>query len=179
MTKTQTTKIAWVTGASTGIGAAISLDLARDGWTVIATARSHDKLERLASLSSELDGRIIAMPADVTNPASIKSIIDTIESQIGPLHLAILNAGTYTPEDLKTFKAENFKTQIALNLNAIADCLECLLPPMLGRKRGHIAFVSSVAGYRGLPNSLGYGASKAGLINLAEATAIMGKAHGL
>ncbi len=172
-------KLAWVTGASTGIGASTALALARDGWDVVLTARSKDKLEQMEKLSSEFKGRLIALPGDVTHKDGMKAAVDTIEKTYGPIDLAILNAGAYIPEDMNRFKSEDFISQIQLNLFGTVFCIEALLPYFINRHAGHIALVASVAGYRGLPRSIGYGASKAALIHLAEALAIMGHKYGI
>lgn len=172
-------KLAWITGASTGIGAATALTLAREGWDVVMTARSSDKLEHIAKLSSEFKGRLIPLPGDVTHKDGMKAAVETIEKNYGPIDLAILNAGAYIPEDLGSFKSEDFISQVQLNLFGTVFCVEALLPSFIRRHAGHIALVASVAGYRGLPRSLGYGSSKAALIHLAEALAIMGKPYGI
>lgn len=172
-------KIAWVTGASTGIGASTALALAQDGWDVVMTARSKDKLDQLAKLSGEFKGKLIPLQGDVTHKDGMKAAVETIEKNYGPIDLAILNAGVYIPEDLGDFKSENFISQVQLNLFGTVFCIEALLPSFIRRHAGHIAIVASVAGYRGLPRSLGYGSSKAALIHLAEALAIMGKPYGI
>lgn len=166
-------KIAWVTGASTGIGAAVALDLARDGWTVIATARSAEKLERIARVSGELDGRVIPAVGDITDRNVMHDIVENAERTVGPIHLVILNAGIYAHETPQKFSAETFRTMVDLNLTGTAYCLEAVLPKLMERKRGHIAIVGSIAGFRGLPGLMGYGAAKAGLIHLAESLAVM------
>lgn len=171
--------LAWVTGASTGIGAATAIALAQSGWDVVVTARGQEKLEQMGKLGSEFKGRIIPLQGDVTDKDGIKALVETIETRVGPIQLAVLNAGSYTPEDLQTFNSENFEAQIRLNLLGTAYCVEALLPRFIGRRKGHLAIVSSVAGYRGLPRSLGYGASKAALINFAEGLAIMGRDFGI
>ena len=172
-------KIAWVTGASTGIGASTALALAQDGWDVVMTARSKDKLEQMAKLSGEFKGRLIPLQGDVTHKDGMKTAVETIEKNYGPVDLAILNAGVYIPEELWTFKSEDFISQVQLNLFGTVFCIEALLPSFIKRHSGHIAIVASVAGYRGLPRSLGYGSSKAALIHLSEALAIMGKRYGI
>jgi NAD(P)-dependent dehydrogenase (short-subunit alcohol dehydrogenase family) len=172
-------KLAWITGASTGIGAATSIALAQDGWDVVMTARSGDKLANLEKLSGEFKGKLIAAPGDVTDREGIRRLVQDIEEKHGEIDMAMLNAGSYIPEDLDSFKSGNFTAQVELNLFGTVYCLEALLPRFMARKRGHLALVASVAGYRGLPRSLGYGASKAALIHLAEALAIMGQPKGI
>jgi short-subunit dehydrogenase len=170
-----TRKIAWVTGASTGIGAATTKRLVQDGWTVIATARSQDKLNALVEECGRLPGIVMAYEGDVTDLARMKEIVTQVEKSIGTIYLALLNAGTYKADPLPTFTAANFSEQMSVNLIGVANCVEALRDSMIANRAGHIAIVASVAGYRGLPRSLSYGPTKAALINMAEALAIEGR----
>src|SRR4051812_21555126 len=112
MNGTGKNKLAWITGASTGIGASTAIALAQDGWDVVMTARSKDKLEQLAKLSSEFKGRLIPLQGDVTHKDGMAQAVETIEKNYGFIDLAILNAGAYTPEELWNFKSEDFISQI-------------------------------------------------------------------
>jgi short-subunit dehydrogenase len=159
------TELVWIAGASYGIGAALAERLAADGKRVAASARSQDKLDALAAGSG---GRISAFPADVTEPAALARTVDAIEAAHGPIDIAVLNAGTHQPVDGRAFTAAGLRELCELNLFGVANCLEALIPRMVARRRGRIAVVASVAGYRGLPTSAYYGASKAALINLTE-----------
>ncbi len=170
-------KIVWITGASTGIGAATALKMAREGWHVIASARSADKLAALAAQNS--DNRITAMPCDVTDKASVHDVVGAILKSYGKIDCAILNAGTYIPDQISSFSSDIFDKQVALNLSGTAKCLEAIIPDMIARRSGQIVIVASVAGYRGLPKSISYGATKAALINMAEALAIETKDKGI
>lgn len=158
---------AWVTGASSGIGEALALRLARDGWTVHASARSVERLKALEGRAADLPGRIAAAPCDVTDLEAVKATVAAIEGQ-GPLALAILNAGTYVPDRAQDFDSGGFEKTIGVNVLGTAKCLEALMPAWAARRRGHLAIVASVAGYGGLPTAMAYGASKAALINFAE-----------
>ncbi len=168
-------KIIWVTGASQGIGEATAIKLAAEGHTVAISARSEDKLKEIASSHESIH----AYPLDITDEDACKTVTSAIEKDLGPIDIALLNAGSYKPETLGSFDPETFKWQMDLNVNGTVNCFAPLLPKFIERKSGHIAIVSSVAGYRGLPKSLGYGTSKAALIHLADAMAIMGRHHGL
>ena len=169
MTVSSTDGIAWITGASSGIGRGVALRLAQDGWTVVASARRADLLDTLAEEAQALPGRIVPAPCDITDLAAVKAVVESAEAEHGPIALAMLNAGTFKPESAKDLDSSVFADVMDLNVNGTVRCLEAVLPGMIGRKRGQIAIVSSVAGYRGLPSSLSYGASKAALINLCEA----------
>ena len=158
--------IAWVTGASAGIGRAVVLRLVQDGWTVAATARRADELAHLAAAHP---GRIIAAPADVTDPVAMQAAVRHAEAVAGgSIALAILNAGTYVPMSAQTFDAAAFRLQVDVNLGGTANALAAVLPGLLARGSGQLAIVASVAGYRGLPTALAYAATKAALIALAE-----------
>lgn len=161
---------AWVTGASAGIGRALALKLAAEGWTVHATARRAESLEALAAEASG-PGRIVPAPGDVTDLAAMRGIVERIAEE-GPLALAILNAGVYTPMRAQKFDAAIVKTHVDVNLTGVANGLDPVLAHMIARKAGHVALMASVAGYRGLPDAAAYSATKAGLIAMAEALAM-------
>lgn len=172
-------KLAWVTGASTGIGAATALRLAQQGWNVAATARSADRLEELAAGLSAFKGKIFSYPGDVTDVAGISALVAKIEADLGEINLALLNAGSHLPDPDGSFSAERFRMTFDLNVQGVANCLEPLLERFRARRGGHIAIMGSVAGFRGLPHASAYCASKAALINLAECLAIDGAPLGI
>ncbi len=158
--------LAWITGASTGIGAALVAELATAGWTVIATARGAD---RLAALAEAHPGQVIAAPGDITDAEAMRGLVAKAEAETGKaVALAVLNAGAWQEMGAEDFDLTAFRHQIEVNLNGTAACLAAVMPAMLARKSGQIAIVASVAGYRGLPRGGAYGASKAALIALAE-----------
>lgn len=160
--------VAWVTGASSGIGRDVALRLAADGWQVIATARRVGELAELAELSNDLPGQIRPFAGDVSDKAAMESIVQRVEHQFGELALCVLNAGVFKPIDARNFKADAFQSTFDVNLVGVANCLEPAIASMKTRGKGQIALVASVTGYGGLPTSSAYGASKAALINLAE-----------
>ncbi len=161
---------AWITGASGGIGRATALRLARDGWTVHATARGAEALDTLAAEPAG-PGRIVPAPGDVTDADAMRDIVARITAQ-GPLALVILNAGVYTPMRAETFDATTARKMFDVNLGGVANGLDPVLKYMLPRRTGVIALTASVAGYRGLPDAAAYSATKAGLIAMAEALAL-------
>ncbi len=155
----------WITGASMGIGEALALRLARDGAEIVASARSADKLTALAAAGG---GRIVPWPVDITDHAAVQDAVTRIEAEHGPIDLAVLNAGTHRPVSAAEFTAGGLRELMEVNVLGTAACLEALMPRMIARRSGRIAVVASVAGYRGLPTSAYYGATKAALINLTE-----------
>lgn len=162
---------AWVTGASSGLGRVLALRLARAGWTVAASARRRELLEELAAEAeaNDMQGRIVPLPLDVTDREAVHIRVAEMERNLGPVALAVLNAGTYTPLSVDDFTAEAVRPLVELNAMSTVYGLEALLPAMLERKRGRVAIVASLAGYCGLPSAAGYGLAKAGVINMAEA----------
>ncbi|MEL6235372.1 MAG: SDR family NAD(P)-dependent oxidoreductase [Pseudomonadota bacterium] len=161
----------WITGASGGIGRALTLEYARRGWRVVATARSADPLAQLATEAEPLRGQIDPAPGDVTDPAAMQRIVEGITAQ-GPLALVVLNAGIYTPMRAKGFQAAQARRMFDVNLGGVVNALEPVLACLIAQGRGHVALTASVAGYRGLPQAAGYSATKAGLIAMAEALAM-------
>ncbi len=161
--------IAWVTGASSGIGRALSLELARRGWTVAATSRSADKLEELEAQSQSLKGRIVAFPADMTDAKAVAGAVDDICAQLGNIALAIFNAGNYWPASGDRLDVRKFADTYAINVMGQINGLVPVVEKMKQAGRGHVMFVASVSGYSGLPTAAAYGASKAAIINMAEA----------
>lgn len=160
-------KVAWVTGAGKGIGRALALRLAADGWAVAASARTEKDLVSLEQAAP--GGRIIGFPLDVTDVARADVTVEVIENRLGPLGLAILNAGTHEPTSAAGFSAMAARRLIDTNLTGTVNCLAPVMARFMARRAGQIAVVASLAGYRGLPTAAAYGASKAGLINLCEA----------
>jgi NAD(P)-dependent dehydrogenase (short-subunit alcohol dehydrogenase family) len=157
-------RVAWVTGASSGIGREVAIQLAAKGVKVAASARSADKLQDMAKAAP----LISAFPLDVTDLEATRRAAGAIEQQLGPIDLAILNAGAWEPTSARKFDAAAIARTTAVNYQGVVNGIDALLPRMLARHDGHLAFVASVAGYRGLPRSAAYGPMKAALINLAE-----------
>jgi NAD(P)-dependent dehydrogenase (short-subunit alcohol dehydrogenase family) len=159
--------LAWVTGASSGIGKALALHLVREGFGVVVTARSHDKLVALQREATG-PGRIIVLDGDVTDPRDMERVISSIEYDHGTLALVVLNAGVFKPVHGEDLHLEDFEETFAVNLHGVVNCLLPAIRHMKARGQGQIALVSSVTGYGGLPTSGAYGATKAALINMAE-----------
>ncbi|MEJ2120100.1 MAG: SDR family NAD(P)-dependent oxidoreductase [Alphaproteobacteria bacterium] len=159
---------AWIIGASSGIGRALALELARAGRTVVASARRADLLETLACDAEALPGSIHPVPLDITQAKAVASAVVHIEAEIGPVDTAILCAGTYVHDRAAAIKAADVKGTMNLNFFGAVQTIEGLLPRMIARRGGRIVAVASLAGYRGLPHAAAYGASKAALITFCE-----------
>lgn len=158
-------RVAWVTGAGSGIGRGLAQRLAREGWSVAVSARSVGDLDSLAAEGPAIH----AYPLDVTDRDAVMVTAQRIAAAMGPIGLAVLNAGTYVPVSAKGFSAEKFGVNFSVNVQGTANCLEAVMAPMIARRAGHIAVVSSLTGYVGLPTASAYGATKAALINMCEA----------
>lgn len=156
--------VVWLTGASSGIGRDIALKLADLGATVAASARSEDALNALAKINPN----IIPVPVDVTDRNAMERAVQHIQSTIGTIDLAIMNAGVWEQFGARKFSAEKANKSMDVNYGGVVNGIGPLLPDMIKRQSGHVAFVSSVAGYRGLPNAAAYAPSKAAVISLSE-----------
>jgi short-subunit dehydrogenase len=161
--------LAWITGASTGIGRELAIAMAKAGWTVAATARSADKLVELEEESKGWKGRIHAFSADVTDAARMVFTVDAIELKAGKIALAIFNAGNYWPASGDRLDVKKFADTYALNVMGHVNGLAPVVEKFKARGFGHVMMVASVSGYSGLPTAAAYGASKAAVINMCEA----------
>ena len=164
------TNTLWITGAGKGIGKAVALEYAAQGWAVAISARTEGDLLNVAKQASEagLPGQIQAYPLDVTDHDATKLLFKAIETDLGPLDQIIFNAGTHAPTPPAEFSVAPFRILMEINYMGSVNGLDSVLPTLIDRKQGHVAVVSSVAGYGGLPNAAAYGATKAALINLCE-----------
>jgi short-subunit dehydrogenase len=151
----------WVTGASTGIGAEICKQLVAEGVVVAASARNAEALNALGQ-------GIHAYPLDVTDEAKVAASFAAIEAQHGPIDLIIAGAGTYAPASAADFQTKMFRQMYEVNYLGVINVLAAALPKFRARRAGHLSWIASVSGYRGLPKAAAYGPTKAALINLAE-----------
>ena len=156
--------VVWVTGASSGIGAAVAEELAVRGATVVATARRADALEELAA---RVPG-VVAAPGDITDADAIEDLVRRIVADHGRIDIALLNAGTYTPVLPEDFRPDVFRPQIEVNIMGTVNCIAAVLPDMRRRHGGRVAVVASVTGFAALPMASAYGATKAFLISMCD-----------
>ena len=160
----------WITGAGKGIGRSVALEYAARGWGVAVSARTAGDLIELARHAAEakLPGKITPFVCDVTDQDAVKQTFKAVENELGPLDQVIFNAGTHIPNEARTFSVAPFRTLMEVNYLGSINGLSAVIPVFMDRRAGHIAVVSSVAGYRGLPKASAYGATKAALINMCE-----------
>jgi short-subunit dehydrogenase len=156
----------WLVGASEGIGEAVARKLAAQGATLILSARNQDKLHALSTQLSG-SGHIVAA-LDVTDTASVEAAWNQLLTTAGRPDIVMYNAGAYDPMGAAEFDLERTRRMMDVNFTGALHVLQHVIPAFVAARSGHIALVGSVAGYSGLPKAIGYGASKAALIHLAE-----------
>lgn len=154
----------WIVGASSGIGAALATALLARGARVALSARRTDELAKLARGAEEA----MVLPLDLGDTAAFSAALDRLVREWGGIDLVVFCAGTWTPMAAARLDADAITRTLATNLQAPMTACATLVPHLLSQGRGAIAFVSSVSGYRGLPQAAAYGASKAGLSHFAE-----------
>ena len=150
----------WVIGASTGIGRATAVALMQRGARVAVSARNAQALQTL-------DGAL-ALPLDVTDAAALQTAMQRIAHDWGGLDVLLYCAGTYRPLRATAFDLQSALQHDDVNYRGALHALAAVLPTLTAQRAGHLAVVSSVAGFGGLPQALAYGPTKAALINLAE-----------
>lgn len=156
-----TNKTYWLIGASEGLGRALAHKLSKTGAQVVVSARSE---ERLASLIAELPGRARYLVADVTDSESLSRAAEAV----GPVDGIVYLSGVLTPVSSRKWDSAKIEHMIDVNLLGAVRAIGAVLPSMLERGEGHIVLTGSLSAYGGLPGFAGYGASKAGMVSLAE-----------
>ncbi|MEN8837879.1 MAG: SDR family NAD(P)-dependent oxidoreductase [Celeribacter marinus] len=150
----------WLIGASEGLGRALAKEMDARGAHVILSARSTDKLAQVASSISAAT----IVPVDVTSKDSVMAAWDSAKDADGVLYCV----GAYEPMPARDWDADAVEMMIETNFTGAARVLSHVVPAFVTRGDGHIMLIGSLSGYRGLPDAIGYGASKAGLMHLAE-----------
>lgn len=162
-------KVVFLTGASSGIGEALAVAMARKGAVLGLAARRADALEALAETCGKVGGTARALPCDVTDAAAVRSAAERLRGEFGHIDLLIANAGIGGNDaETRSLQPEAVKKVIDINLLGAVNSVHAVLPEMLERGKGHIVAISSLAGIRGLPKSAAYSASKAGMTALFE-----------
>ena len=163
----------WITGASSGIGKALAIKFSKEGWQVAASSRREKLLEELSNNNSN----IFSFPLDVVDQKNSLNTFNKILEKFNNIDLCVFSTGFYDPKTEKEINLEQIKNTMNVNFFGTLNCIKAVEKYFKEKKNGHISIVSSVAGYRGLPNSTGYGPSKAALINLAESLYFDFKRH--
>jgi short-subunit dehydrogenase len=161
-------QVAVITGASSGIGWALAKKLAALGCKVGLVARRQDKLQALAREIGEAGGVAAGAAADVGDRAQTLAAIHGLGKQLGPVDLLIANAGVGMPTKLDPMNMTDIEEMFRVNTLGVVYSIEAVLPDMLRRGRGHLAAVSSLAAYKGMPGESAYCASKAAVNQYLE-----------
>lgn len=152
-----------VTGASSGIGAATAIELARLGHPVVLGARRTDRLEETAAAITETGGRALAAPLDVRDADSVKAFASSATEAFGEIEIVISNAGGSRPGWIHSIDTDPFMDDIDLNIGGAHRLVSAFVPSMVGRARGDVVFISSDVAVRPRPVMSAYAASKWGL----------------
>lgn len=161
-------RVAVVTGASSGIGRALALELARDGYDLGLTARRLDRLESLAAAIRVTGARAECVAADAAKRHEVHEAMRTLAERLGPVYLLVVNAGIALGTEALEPDAEALEAEFGVNVFGAFYAIEAVIPSMRDRHAGHVVAISSLAGYRGLPGAGGYCATKAALTRLVE-----------
>ncbi len=157
-------KTIWITGASSGIGKALALKFAIMGWNVAVSARRENLLKDL----SNGHDNILPFPLDVTDKDKCKDVFEEIKNKFKKIDICFFSTGKWNPRTEKEIDVEEIEDVFKVNFFGTLNSIKAVEKYFKNKREGIIAIVSSIAGYRGLPNSTGYGPSKSALNNLAE-----------
>jgi 3-oxoacyl-[acyl-carrier protein] reductase len=164
-------RVAFVTGASQGIGRACALKLATEGATVAVAARNQEKLNELVNEIIATGGKAAAFTLDVTDEEQVKSAIKSAIAQFGKIDILVNNAGITRDQLVMRMKRANWDAVLQTNLTSAYLCIQQVTSPMLKQRWGRIINITSVFGQMGQAGQANYAASKAGLIGLTMAVA--------
>ena len=157
-------KNVWITGASSGIGKALAIKFAREGWKVAISARREELLKDLNNTNKNIH----PYPLDVTKIDNCKSTVELIIKDLGQIDICVFGTGMHDPQSEKKFNLEKIRKIMEVNYFGTMNSINSIYEYFSERKNGHISIISSVAGYRGLPAAGAYCASKSALISFAE-----------
>jgi NAD(P)-dependent dehydrogenase (short-subunit alcohol dehydrogenase family) len=152
--------VAWITGGSSGIGRGLALELAKRGWRVAVSARNIAPFDEGQS--------VFCYPCDVADADAMEATVLKIETDLGPIALAVFNAGNYIPVAGNDLSISAFRKTFDVNFHGVVNGLVPVVDRMKAQGRGQIVITGSVTSYAGLPTAAAYGASKAALNSMAQ-----------
>jgi NAD(P)-dependent dehydrogenase (short-subunit alcohol dehydrogenase family) len=164
-------RVAWITGASAGIGRELALVLAEQGARVAVSARRVERLEALVAAIADRGGEALAVECDVADEARVAGAVEEVVRRFGRLDVAIANAGFGVPGRLETLSAADWRRQLDVNVIGLAETARYALPH-LRRTRGRLVLVGSVAGWLPGPGAVAYVASKAAVGAIGRTLAV-------
>jgi short-subunit dehydrogenase len=168
-----------ITGASSGIGAELAVQLAAHGARLGLCARRASELEQVAERVKAAGGRALPLSCDVADPAAVKQAHAELVAAHGPVEVAFLNAGIGDTTSVKNFEAARVKRLFEVNVFGVAYWLEAIFPAMREAGSGVVAVTSSLAAARGTPGTGAYAASKAALSSLLESLQADARRYGI
>ena len=162
-------KIVIITGASSGIGAATAHRLAKDGVCLVLAARRLDRLKQVAEDAQNRGAEVLVVQTDVRNREDLQHLVDATLDRWGRIDVLLNNAGMGTDSAFVKMPSEEIRNEIAINLTAVIECAQVVLPVMLRQKSGHIINVASLAGMVAVPGAVVYSATKFGVNGFSDA----------
>lgn len=156
-----TNKVVMITGASSGIGRGLAVEIARRGAKLGLVARRAEVIDEVVREIEAAGGKAMALPADVQSEDSIRAAAESLRADLGPIGVLIANAGIGPTRDAADFSAKQVSDVINVNVIGASNSVAAVIPEMVARGSGHLVAISSLAAYRGLPRSAAYCASKA------------------
>lgn len=156
-------KVVLITGASSGIGSSLAIELGRLGARVGLVARRVDELAKIAREVETAGGAALALPCDVRDAEALKAATEALRAKFGAIDLLVANAGIGATTPAENLRADEVERVFSINVMGAVNGVTAVLPQMLERKSGHLVAISSLAGSRGLPKSAAYCASKAAM----------------
>jgi short-subunit dehydrogenase len=165
-------KVVMITGASSGIGGALAVELAKRGAKLGLVARRAEALGEIAKAVEAAGSRALVLPADVRDADSLRKAAEKLRSDIGPVDVLIANAGVGPTRNGSDLDAVEVSNVININVVGAANSVAAVIPEMVARGQGQLVAISSLAGYRGLPKSAAYCASKAAVSAFFESLRI-------
>ena len=167
-----TNKVVMITGASSGIGRGVALEVAARGAKIGLLARREELLKELVLEIEARNSKAVAAAADVQDAQAVRTAADRFRSELGPIDVLIANAGIGTSDHAVQLAPEHAANVIGINVLGAVNSVAAVVPEMVERGQGRLVAISSLAAYRGLPKSAAYCASKAALSSYFESVRI-------